>query len=204
MKDLVILVPDKNMELGVTSLLYRHHAIGIREISFDIYCHPQRDPGIYHHSVEFLRQYIRMYDFALIFLDYEGSGKEHKLPDRVKNELKAKLERNGWRSRVEVILIVPELEIWIWVESDEVAKILGWNRYSEIQRRLLKWKLLQPGNVKPRTPKEAFEKLLFEKGIPRSSSIYSEIASKVDIHQCQDDNFSNLMGTLRRWFPIEI
>ena len=44
-KDLIILVADKNMEFAVRGILTRLEALGIRDITYDLYVHPERDPG---------------------------------------------------------------------------------------------------------------------------------------------------------------
>jgi hypothetical protein len=45
-KDLVVLAADKNTEFTVRGLLdSRTAALGIRRVVFDVYPHPERDPG---------------------------------------------------------------------------------------------------------------------------------------------------------------
>ncbi|MGQ9859519.1 MAG: hypothetical protein ACUVS3_12650 [Thermodesulfobacteriota bacterium] len=67
MKDLVVLVPDKNTEAAMKALLeHRQHALGIRPITFDIFVHPRRDPGVYHEAEEFLRPLQSQYRYALV------------------------------------------------------------------------------------------------------------------------------------------
>lgn len=51
-------------------------------------------------------------------------------------------------------------------------------------------------------PKEVVEAALRIKGIPRSSSIYYEIATKVNFDGCSDPAFVKLRATLAAWFPI--
>lgn len=43
-KDLVVLVPDKNMEASLRGLLSRCAALGLRDVTFDLFVHPERDP----------------------------------------------------------------------------------------------------------------------------------------------------------------
>ena len=45
MKDLVILAADKDMEHAPSGLLARPRALGIRPIAFDVFVHPEHDPG---------------------------------------------------------------------------------------------------------------------------------------------------------------
>lgn len=64
MKDLVILVADKDMEMTMRGLLPRPQSLGIRAIQYDLYTHPQHDPGVRTHAAEFLRPYQKMYHNA--------------------------------------------------------------------------------------------------------------------------------------------
>ncbi|MEJ5295819.1 MAG: hypothetical protein WHT28_11335 [Fimbriimonadales bacterium] len=73
-KDLVILVADRDMEQTLLGLLSRPKALGIREVSYDIFAHPGRDPGVFLQGAEFLRPFTDQYDFALVLFDREGCG----------------------------------------------------------------------------------------------------------------------------------
>lgn len=204
MKDLVVLVADKNMKFGIDAILSRHNSLNIRSILYDSFIHPLRDPGVYDKAGDFLRQFLREYSYAIVFLDYEGSGQEGKLPDEIANKIRAGLEKNGWQDRAEVFVFNPELEIWIWTESLYTANALGWNSYPELKSWLSdKQVLWQQNSFKPERPKFAMEIALKEKRIPRSSSIYREIAQKVNLDRCKDDSFVNLKDVLRQWFPNE-
>lgn len=112
MKDLVALVADKNTHFVLHGLLPRYRVLGISSLTYDIYSHPQRDPGVYQQAVNFLRPLQNLYRYALVFLDREGSGQEHKTAAQISEELKTNLERNGWLARAEAVVFDPELEIW--------------------------------------------------------------------------------------------
>ena len=54
-RDLVVLVPDKDIEQALAGLLGRYLNIGIRPITIaQIVVHPNRDPGVYHTGRELL------------------------------------------------------------------------------------------------------------------------------------------------------
>ena len=57
-KDLIVLVADKDMESSLKGILARNHSLGIREISFDIFVHPYKDPGCLNISDQFMRSFI--------------------------------------------------------------------------------------------------------------------------------------------------
>lgn len=200
MKDLVILAPDKNVQYGIDGLLSRRGSLGLKLFSYDIFVHPLHDPGVYRDAVNFLRPFTNQYSYALVFLDHEGSGQESKNPDLIAQEIKTTIEINGWPNRVEVIVFDPELEIWVWIKSAHTAKTLGWADFLELKNWLNAQGLWGKNSTKPDKPKEALEISLRKKGIPRSSSIYREIAQKVSLDECQDPSFRSFREILSKWF----
>lgn len=204
MKDLVVLVPDKNTEAALHGLFSRPKAIGIRSISVDIYCHPQRDSGCYLKGVEFLSPYALLYSHGLMVFDFEGSGAEKQIPNEVEKSIENRLYESGWDDRATAIVIRPELENWVWSNSPHVIVELGWNRQNLSLRDWLKDKGFHEGNNgKPLRPKEAMEAVLWETRKPRSSSIYKELATKVSFGRCSDISFLKLKTTLQKWFPLK-
>ena len=61
MKDLVILVADKDLEHAMKGLLSRPEALGIRAVETDIFVEPQHDPACARHGVEFISNFSRQY-----------------------------------------------------------------------------------------------------------------------------------------------
>ncbi len=200
MKDLIVLVPDKNVKFGIESLLKRNNSFGIHPINFDIFIHPERDPGIYKNAHDFLRGFTNKYRYSLVFIDYEGSGQEIKSIDNLASEIKIKLERNGWLKRCEVIVFNPESEIWLWVNSYHFYNYFGFNSFDELKYLLAKKRMWNSNQNKPEKPKEAFENLLKEKKIPRSSSIYRDFAERVNFQNCQETSFLKFKETIFNWF----
>lgn len=204
MKDLIVLVPDRNTQYGIGGLFSRYQALNIREISYKIVVHPLHDPGVYNDAANFLRPFSTQYSYTLVFLDYEGSGQEEKIvPGKMAKKIKKEIEQNGWLRRVEVIVFEPELEKWVWIESSYTAKSLGWSDYSELKKWLTVQKLWEENTPKPKRPKEALERCLEKVHVPRSSSIYLKIAHQVNFNRCQDSSFGELKCVLQKWFPIE-
>lgn len=201
MKDLVILVPDKNVKAGLDSLLKRIESFDIREISYDIFIHPYRDPGIVKDAHNFLRAQINMYKYAIVCLDFNGSGFENLSIEELEFEISSNLNKKGWQARSEVIVFDPECEEWFWVQSNSMAEILGWKNYIELKKELYNQKFLKKDAIKPDNPKDAFEYLLRLKKIPRSSSIYERIAEKVSLKNCQSKSLAKFQNTLKSWFP---
>src|SRR5512146_960457 len=126
MKDLIILVADLDTEYSLRGLLSRPKAIGIQTITFDIFPHPHRDPGCLLESVDFLRGFTRQYRHALVIFDHEGCGRETQTPAGLAATVAAGLANSGWSDRAMPIILVPELEIWVWSDSPQVDAALGW------------------------------------------------------------------------------
>ena len=197
MKDLIVLVADGNMKASIEGILKRHKSLRIRSITHDIFVHPERDPGALNKAHDFLRSFTAQYRYAMIMFDQEGCGRE-ATAEELQMEVQDKLDRTGWRERSSVVVLEPELEIWVWSDSPHVAKILG---LKEEELSSLLQNYSRPNYTKPIRPKEAMEKALRQSRIPRSSSLYAELASKVSLMRCADVAFVRLKTTLQQWFP---
>jgi hypothetical protein len=202
-KDLIALVPDKNTKFVLNGLLPRYQSFGIKQISYEIFIHPERDPGIYHRSVDFLLPFNRQFRYALVFLDSEGSGQENKNTGQIALEIRSRLERTGWQNRTAVIVFNPELEIWAWVNSPHFASQLGWGSYSSLKYFVQQQGFWEQGLTKPTRPKEAIEAAMREKRIQRSSAIYQKIAKLVSFRSCQDSSFLEFKNVLASWFATD-
>lgn len=204
MKDLVVLVADKDAEYALRGLLERPRALGIRQITYDIFVHQRHDPGCFRESHNFLRAFASTHGHALIMFDFEGSGRDGKqsAEDLAESVLK-RLQQNGWPSgRAEVIVLVPELEIWVWNPSPHVARALGWEGdLKHLRKWLCEVGYWPEGDPKPPRPKEAMEAAMRRALRPRSSSVYWEIARNATLSGHNEPAFCRLVSALRRWFP---
>ncbi len=201
-KDLVVLVADKNMEDTITTLLTeRTPSLGIREILFDVFRHPQRDPGVFHKAEQFLRPFVTQYHRALVMLDREGSGQEHLTPEEIRNQIQRRLDQVGWQGRSAVFVLDPELEIWAFADSPHVIEVFANGDSRLFQEVLTSFNKVYPTGSKPKRPKEVIETLLKRTRTPRSSSLYSQLARKVGLARCQDPTFREFKRTLQLWFP---
>jgi hypothetical protein len=95
------------------------------------------------------------------------------------------------------VVLDPELEIWVWVDSPNVAKALGLSE-SELQEILVRHQ--RDANLKPKDPKAAMEKALRKSRLPRSSAIYANLASTVTLKNCKDKSFNDFRSALVNWF----
>jgi hypothetical protein len=199
--DLVVLVADASMKAAIEGLLSRPADLGILQFSHQVIVHPNRDPGCRLQGHELLRTMQRTFRFALLMFDLDGSGAVGLDRAEVEAEAESKLFASGWKDRSAVIVIAPELEIWVWADSPWVDRVLGWQGR---QPALRPW-LMSEGMAfnemgKPADPKAAMEKALRLARKPRSSSLYRELAENVNIERCLDPAFLKLKATLRNWF----
>ena len=203
-KDLVVLAADKNIDYGVQGLLSRPAALGIRPVQFDSFVHPRRDPGCVHEAHDFLRSLLGEYQHALVMFDRLGSGREDLAGHELSDEVEARVTAHGWGQRAAVIVLDPEIEVWVFANSPHVERCLGWTGRRPALRRWLETQgLWHPGQVKPFNPKEALVKALQKSKKPRSSAIYRCLGQRVSLRDCSDAAFLRFRQTLTRWFPAQ-
>lgn len=202
--DLVVLVPDMDIDFVLGELLKRASSLTKSPLRFSIHRHPQRDPGCARRSVEFLRPFLNHYQYALVCFDHEGSGMEPKGASEVSDLIRNRLERNGWKNRCEVLVFEPEIESWMLVESPVVPQAIGWHGSFDDLREWLKrhgmWDAIEH---KPSRPKEALELALRRTRKRRSSTIYAQVAREATVSRCSDLEFSKFLHAIRNWFGIE-
>ena len=199
---LLVLVADNLMKEAVETLLRRRgKALGIREIRFRVLRHHEADPGCRVNSVETVRRHLRAAERLLVLFDYEGCGSTEP-PERIREKVEDDRSRNGWKGRSRVIVIVPELESWIWGRSEGAARALYWRRGFPALRAWLAGKgLWPPDHAKPPDPKKAAEQVLRRLGKNLDADFYRDLAADADFRDCRDPAFCALRDTLREWYP---
>ncbi len=204
MKDLIVLVADKNMQFLIQGLLPRIPRIErLKEFSFDSIIHLHRDPGIYNEADETLRPLADKYGKAMVVLDHSGCGREEKTRTRIESDIEKKMFQSGWQNRACAIAIQPELENWIWVNERRIREAIGWDADIDIYEWLHQNKWKETDAYKPRKPKEAFEAALRKCHTPRSSSIYKEIVESASYSRCLDPAFRKMINQIKTWFGNE-
>ena len=184
-------------------LIERHQSLRIRrmsvDINSDILSHPRHDPGVFHEAGDFLSISAQQYQHALVVIDAEWSGSPENAED-IEAKIQNDLNRKGWEGRSAVIVIDPELEIWVWSQSDEVPRLLGtdWETIKDLGDQTGYW---QEGETKPSRPKELLDMVLHRTRKPRSSALYRQLAEKVSLRGCQDSSFRRFCEVLQGWFP---
>lgn len=137
-----------------------------------------------------------------MLFDHDGCGRASTAPDDLANQVRQRLEANGWTGRAEAVVLAPELEVWVWSDSPHVAECLGWAGRQPLLREWLAATGQWPaGQAKPTNPKRAMEAALREARKPRSSAIYLDLASKASLRSHDEPAFLCFQQALRRWFP---
>lgn len=200
--DLVALVPGKDDREVLEGLFSaRVRDLEIREILREILVHPRRDPGCFREAEDVLRPYHRRARHALVMFDHEGCGREDHDPAVIAAEVEKRLAASGWRDRVAVVVIVPELEAWIWRNALAVATALRWSDQHSLREWLADAGLWPPDADKPPDPRRALERALRHANQRRSSAVYRQLAERIPIEGCLDSAFRRLSRQLREWFP---
>ncbi|MCP4658230.1 MAG: hypothetical protein GY856_22690 [bacterium] len=201
--DLVVLVPGADEREALDELLsVRHASLGIRRVRYRLVKHSQRDPGCFHTGPQLLQPYQRLAEHALIVFDHEGSGQEGRNPQEVAEDLRHRMSLTGWGERAEVVVIHPELEVWIWSDSPQVDQVLGWKRRRlDLRPWMVEHGLWPEEALKPPRPKESLERALREVSLRRSAALYRELAASVGLERCRDASFRQFRAILRSWFP---
>lgn len=203
-RDLVILAADQDIEFALRGLLSRPAALGMRTVDYEIYPHPEHDPGCLLRAHDFLRSFMNQFDKSLVVFDRSGSGQERKSREVLESDVERLLSGSGWATRTAAIAIDPELEVWVWSDAPEVDQLLGWAQRTPPLRSWLREKhRLEADELKPKDPKEAYEQALRAVSLPKSPSIFRKLAESVSVRRCSDPSFKKLRAVLRKWFPAK-
>jgi hypothetical protein len=201
MKDLVLLVADKNAQFALQGALERPEALGIRGITFEFRVHVGRDGGARRSGPEMLLLENQRFSHGLLILDFEGSGSDLQTALDLENQLDRRV-RAGWKDYGKAIVIEPELDVWMWGSDNAVEETIGWPSGKGVREWLRGNGFTFHPNDKPLRPKEAMEAVLRELQKPRSSALYRRVASKISLRRCTDPAFQRLRQQLTTWFGI--
>jgi hypothetical protein len=149
----------------------------------------------------------RKFHKALLLWDYHGSGHERRYsPDESSDKIQERLDSVRWQDNSGAVVVVPELEEWLWHSADSVAEHFGLE-----QNKLVVWieeyatrKRSTFENVTQNSPKELFESICIEKLkrtiSPRDFEDIGTIASVKGFQQ--SSSFRKIVSLLQRWFPV--
>jgi len=197
--DLVALVADHHIDAVLRALLCRFWP-GVR---FHL-LRGMGDPDVFFRAEERLRPFIRRARYALVVMDFRWDRPPNlRSPDQIQEELRSRLSRSGWQDRCEVIVIDPEVEVWLWADPHLIVEWLDPNRKYPIQS------LFPVRNTKPAQPKEELDRIIrqinhrYRLGVRMKTELYKWVAEKVPkrlLETCADPAFSALRWALSSWF----
>jgi len=216
MRDCVFLVADGHMHAVLATFLSLDRffqKLGTAPFSF----HAERDlvvpekgrndPNVYLQAHVILRGYLATHRHAVVMLD--EAWEHRRQPEEIVGHIRRNLVQSGWREgQFEIVLIRPELEVWIWQDNPHVQRAF-YRRLSAAERARLPplrtWLrdqgLWPEGQPKPSDPKAAVLRARAQFRAGSQTSIYVEICRSVSLQGCQDPAFHQLRDALRRWFP---
>lgn len=198
MRDLVVLVPDRNTEHVVIGALSRPQALGIRPIDFSVNADPGRDGGVRRRGVQILNVGRSQFRHALMILDYEGSGATERAYD-LEATLDAALSHE-WSTNAKTIVVESEVDVWMWGAETYLKAVVRW-RFSDGIRDWLRSELFSFGpSGKPDRPKEAMDAVCRRAQVPRSSATYKALSKRISLRRCEDRAFRRLREQLVEWF----
>ncbi len=197
---LLLVVPDGNWEAVMGAILARPESLQIHRVSWKIVRHSGKDSGVRLKGAQVAATLSRQFTHALLILDHDGCG-DRRPPAVIEASIRAQL-RSHWADRGDVVVVSPELELWLWRAGAQIAQELGVTR-AEMRLRLEEWGLLTEGQNKPTPPKDALERLLRWARKVRSSAIYASIASSASLRPspCETASYPRMVTLLRSWFP---
>ena len=204
MKDLVILVADKNMQFALRGALTRPQALGIRPVTHDFRPHMGRDGGARTTGVEVLALERRRFAHALLVFDREGCGAE---PGQTAEDLERVLDLQleaYWGGHAKAVVIAPEVDVWLWGADANLREALRWPLNGKVRDWLQAKGFPFDAHGKPEQPKQAIEALVRFCQLPRSSALYERITARISLRRCGDPAFLRLRAALQAWFPAAV
>lgn len=207
MKDLLVFTADADAEAVMRSVLKRNQSLKIRTITFDIKRNPLRDSGMVQNGPELARLERGKFKKILLIWDFHGSGHErrHTSEDSQK-QIQERLDSVTWQGNGCAIVIVPELEEWLWHNLASVLQHLRLNaeQFEDWRTNFALRYKEKPENIDRKAPKELFEFIVREKLrrtiSPRDFEKIAERASLVDWQN--SESFAGVTAILRQWFPL--
>lgn len=197
MKDLLILIPDKDISSIIKGLLNRKGFV--QAIDYDSFQHEDRDHGVRKKFEEVVRGKSSEYHKLLVIFDRHGSG-DHRNREVIESEMENRIGALGWKYEdIGVVCIEPEIEQWLWVNQEHIKDALK-RPNAEIYPFLQEKGWVKGNKRKPEPPKEAWEALL-KNFRTRSSPVHFEhVGANGSIYRCQDAAFLKLRDRLINWF----
>ena len=207
MKDLFVFTADADAEGLIRSVLNRSRGLGIRPITFDVERHVGRDPGMVKDGPEIARMKVQKADYKQLILvwDHDGSGWHTMKPDNAVAKIQQRLNGITWESRSAAIVIVPELEEWIWHCRTSLARHfeLTPGGFDRVIEAIASDRDLSIERFSTEFPKEFLGDLFYKQRrcqpLPED---FANLAASANLQAwASSPTFRRFRTILREWFP---
>lgn len=206
MKDLYVLTADIDAFVVMETILERYQSLGIRPITFDVDRYYTHDSGMVQTGPEYARTKKGKYKKALLMWDFHGSGKElRETPEVMVKKIQARLDMVSWKDNSGAVVLVPELEEWLWHNEASMCAHLGisngnldlWIKEFAIKHDI------PIHSARYDKPKELLEYICHSK-IKKTfvSNDFNKIAKIASLKAWRDSqSFREVVNILQTWFP---
>lgn len=155
---------------------------------------------------ELARRYKNDFERVILLWDHDGSGWERRFTaEDAESAMLSRLGGVTWKGASAAIVLVPELEEWIWHNTPSLRAHFGIE-----ERELDGWTAELAGQlgipareISARRPKELFEHVVYNR-LRRTISPrdFASIAKRASLRDWQRSrSFGQLVAVLRTWFP---
>jgi len=215
-RPLVFHLADHHMAEGFRAFFKRndwHFKLGCAQFEFDpdserdLYRVPGcTDPGLLSDAHDNLRSHQHTHERAIVIIgaQFPGTpGIDDAGAAEIRRRILANLRSSGWRENyIEVVVIQPMLEAWLWSESDYVSSVFGVSRFDDLRAKLVKEGVWEKGASKPRDFKQATALARRIKQRVSGAALFRKVFTcRRSLADCAEPGFIRLRSTLRTWFP---
>ncbi len=176
-KDLVILVPDKNMQFLLEGLLSMATVLGIRKPSHQLDIHPLRDAGCLD-AAELLESQTNRYAHAIVVSNSERSGRANIDRNELEARIEDDLQKSGWGERARAVVVAPGIGRWLL----EHVYQGHWSTGTSVQQEL--------------------EAALRRKKVPQSPDLYRALGVQLVDEGEPDLAWQKILSTFKSWFGV--
>jgi hypothetical protein len=210
MKDLFVLTADSDMEALLRAVLARHRDLQIHPLSFDVRRFTGRDSGMVKEGPEIARVMISKTEYSRLILiwDHHGSGWHDLRPAEAVTRIEQRLNGVTWTDRSAAVVVVPELEEWLWHCPTTIAQHLDLNSaaFDELTARAAVQIERSRERCCRELPKELFELIFYYKSrrkpLPED---FRMLGSSANLSNwVRSESFDRFVGILRAWFPPRV
>ena len=209
MKDLFVLTADSDAQALIRAVLGRHRDLQIRPIAFEVQRFPGRDSGMVKEGPEIARALVKKAEYSRLILvwDHHGSGWHNLSAEQAVTRIQQRLDGVTWADRSAAVVVVPELEEWLWRCPASIARCLESNaaELDIVTARVVSGLNSSLERCFREKPKELFEAVLYHKRrrqpLPED---FAMLGSSADLAKWRDSGtFGRFVEILRTWFPRE-